>query len=146
MLEKDPSILDRARSVKVLIVKCATDASSMVRDSALTLIGKCIVLRPALEGDFLGHVLRLTDDPAAGVRKRSMKLLKDMYLRNTDRNAKIAIGDSLYNARKTLTPESRISLVKCLKISGYRRSGHFLNLWMHLLRTKLSSENKPASL
>lgn len=102
MLEKDPSILDRARSVKVLIVKCATDASSMVRDSALTLIGKCIVLRPALEGDFLGHVLRLTDDPAAGVRKRSMKLLKDMYLRNTDRNAKIAIGDSLLQRTKDL--------------------------------------------
>ena len=34
MLEKHPSILDRARSVKVLIVKCATDAASMVRDSA----------------------------------------------------------------------------------------------------------------
>ena len=102
MLEKDPSILDRARSVKVLIVKCATDASSMVRDSALTLIGKCIVLRPALEGDFLGHVLRLTDDPAAGVRKRSMKLLKDIYLRNTDRNTKTAIGDSLLQRTKDL--------------------------------------------
>ena len=102
MLEKDPSILDRARSVKVLIVKCATDASSMVRDSALTLIGKCIVLRPVLEGEFLGHVLRLSDDPAAGVRKRSMKLLKDIYLRNTDVNVKTAIGDSLLQRTKDL--------------------------------------------
>ncbi|KAL2039924.1 hypothetical protein N7G274_007327 [Stereocaulon virgatum] len=102
MLEKDPSILDRARSVKVLIVKCATDASSMVRDSALTLIGKCIVLRPALEGEFLGHVLRLSDDPAAGVRKRSMKLLKDIYLRNTDGNIKTAIGDSLLQRTRDL--------------------------------------------
>ena len=95
MLERDPSILDRARNVKILIIRCATDASSMVRDSALTLIGKCIVLKPALEGDFLGHVLRLTDDPATGVRKRSMKLLKDIYLRNKDRSVKTAIGDSL---------------------------------------------------
>ena len=59
-------------------------------------------MRPALEGDFLGHVLRLTDDPATGVRKRSMKLLKDIYLRNTDRNAKTAIGDSLLQHTKDL--------------------------------------------
>ena len=102
MLEKDPSILDRARNVKILIVKCATDASSMVRDSALTLIGKCIVLRSALEGEFLGHILRLTDDPATGVRKRSMKLLKDIYLRNPDRNVKTTIGDCLLQRARDL--------------------------------------------
>lgn len=95
MLEKDPSLLDRARSVKTLITNCATDASPMVRDSALTLIGKCIILRPALEQDFLRHVLKLSDDPATGVRKRSMKLLKDIYLRNTEKNVKAVIGDSL---------------------------------------------------
>ena len=102
MLEKDPSILDRARNVKILIVKCATDASSMVRDSALTLIGKCIVLKSALEGEFLGHILRLTDDPATGVRKRSMKLLKDIYLRNTDKNVKTTIGDCLLQRARDL--------------------------------------------
>ena len=95
MLEKDPSLLDRARSVKTLITSCATDASPMVRDSALTLIGKCIGLRPALEQDFLRHVLKLSDDPATGVRKRSMKLLKDIYLRNTEKNIKTIISDSL---------------------------------------------------
>ena len=95
MLEKDPSLLDRARSVKTLITSCATDASPMVRDSALTLIGKCIGLRPALEQDFLRHVLKLSDDPATGVRKRSMKLLKDIYLRNTEMNIKTIVSDSL---------------------------------------------------
>lgn len=102
MLERDPSILDRARGVKVLITNCSTDPSPMVRDSALTLIGKCIVLRPALEEEFLRHVLRLTDDPAAGVRKRSMKLLKDIYLRNSDKNVKTTIGDSLLQRAKDL--------------------------------------------
>ena len=95
MLEKDPSLLDRARSVKTLITNCATDASPMVRDSALTLIGKCIALRPALEQDFLRHVLKLSDDSATGVRKRSMKLLKDIYLRNAEKNIKTVISDSL---------------------------------------------------
>ena len=100
MLEKDPSLLDRARSVKTLITNCATDASPMVRDSALTLIGKCIALRPALEQDFLRHVLKLSDDPATGVRKRSMKLLKDIYLRNTEKNIRTIIGDSLLQRAK----------------------------------------------
>ena len=102
MLERDPSILDRAKSVKVLINNCATDNSSMVRDSALSLIGKCIVLKPALEAEFLKHVLRLSDDPAAGVRKRSMRMLKDIYLRNEDNSVKTAISDSLLQRVKDL--------------------------------------------
>ena len=102
MLEKDPSLLDRARSVRTLITNCATDASPMVRDSALTLIGKCITLRPALEQDFLRHVLKLSDDPATGVRKRSMKLLKDIYLRNNEKNIKTVISDSLLQRAKDL--------------------------------------------
>lgn len=107
MLEKDPSLLDRARNVKTLITNCATDASPMVRDSALTLIGKCITLRPALEQDFLRHVLKLSDDPATGVRKRSMKLLKDIYLRNTDKNVKTIIGDSLL--QRVRDPDTGVS-------------------------------------
>ena len=102
MLEKDPSLLDRARSVKTLITNCANDGSPMVRDSALTLIGKCVTLRPVLEHDFLRHVLKLSDDSATGVRKRSMKLLKDIYLRNTDKNIKTVIGDSLLQRIKDL--------------------------------------------
>ena len=95
MLERDPSLLDRARNVKVLIMKCAIDVSSMVRDSALMLIGKCIMLRPALEQEFCKTILVLTNDPTIGVRKRSMRLLKDMYLRNPRKDIKAVIGDSL---------------------------------------------------
>lgn len=102
MLEKDPSLLDRTRNVRTLITNCATDASSMVRDSALTLIGKCITLRPAFAHDFLRHVLRLSDDPATGVRKRSIKMLKDIYLRNTEKTVKAAIGDSLLQRARDL--------------------------------------------
>jgi cohesin loading factor subunit SCC2 len=102
MLEGDPSVLDRARNVKFLITNCATDASSMVRESALTLIGKCITLRPALEHEFLRQILKLTDDPAAGIRKRSIKLLKDIYLRNSDDSVKTVIVDSLLQRVKDL--------------------------------------------
>ena len=107
MLEKDPSLLDRARSVKTLITNCATDASPMVRDSALTLIGKCITLRPALEQEFLRHILKLSEDPATGVRKRSMKLLKDIYLRNSDKYVKTITCDSLLQRVKD--PDTGVS-------------------------------------
>ena len=102
ILEGDPSVLDRAKNVKILITNCATDASPMVRDSALTLIGKCISLKPALEQEFLRPILRMTDDPAAGVRKRSIKMLKEVYLRNADKNVKTAICDSLLQRAKDI--------------------------------------------
>ena len=102
MLKKDPSLFDRARNVKVLIMKCATDVSSMVRDSALMLIGECILLKPTLENEFCKTVLALTNDPAIGVRKRAMKQLKDIYLRNIRKDIKAAIADSLLQRTKDI--------------------------------------------
>lgn len=95
MLEQDPSLLDGPRNVKTLILRCASDASSKVRDSALTLIGKCISLKPALEQEFCIAVLGLANDPAILVKKRAMRLLQDMYLRNSQKEVKAAIADSL---------------------------------------------------
>lgn len=95
MLEKDPSLLDRARNVKGLLVKCAADASPMVRDSTLMLIGKCIQQKPALEPDFFRSVVSLASDPAINVRKRSMKLLKDIFARNKRPEMRIIIAECL---------------------------------------------------
>ncbi len=102
MLEKDPSLLVRAENVKVKIMSCTTDKSPMVRDSALMLIGKCILLQPALEQELCIAVLKLMNDDAIGVRKRSMRLLKDTYLRNSRKDIKSAISDSLLNRTKDL--------------------------------------------
>ena len=104
MLEKDPSLLDRSRDFKLLIGQCTTDGSSMVRDNALTLIAKCISLRPTLEADFTPNVLTLANDPAVGVRKRTIKLLKDMYLRNSNKDMKARIGDCLLQRAQDLDP------------------------------------------
>ena len=95
MLEKDPSLLERARNVKTLLIKCATDASPMVRDSALMLIGKCIQQKPALEQDFLKPILSLSDDTTATVKKRSIKLLKEIYTRNGSKEVKSIIMEYL---------------------------------------------------
>lgn len=94
MLEKDPNLLDRDASVMRVILRCATDASPMVRDSALSLIAKCIALKPKLEEDGCRSILTCSADPAVGVRKRCIGLLKDIYLKTSRTELKLGILDS----------------------------------------------------
>lgn len=94
MLEKDPNLLDRDASVMRLILRCTTDASPMVRDSALSLIAKCIGLRPQLEEQGCRSILACACDPTAGVRKRCIGLLKELYLKTSRQELKLAILDS----------------------------------------------------
>lgn len=94
MLEKNPSLLDRDPSVMRAILRCATDASPMVRDSALSLIAKCIALKPQLEEEGCRSILTRAADPTAGVRKRCIGLLKDIYLKTSRNELKLGILDS----------------------------------------------------
>ncbi|KFY07892.1 hypothetical protein V492_06729 [Pseudogymnoascus sp. VKM F-4246] len=102
VLETDPAILDRGETVIRLILNCLMDTSVQVRDSALGLITKCIGLRPALEKEALPAILRAVIDSNAGVRKRAIKLIKDVYLRNTDRDIRSLIADALLHRAKDL--------------------------------------------
>jgi cohesin loading factor subunit SCC2 len=95
MLEKDPTLLQSMPQVMRVIIKCASDKSILVRDSSLALIGKCIVLQPALERSVLESILTFTNDEAPGIRKRAMKLLKDIYLRNRDEKLRTDIAENL---------------------------------------------------
>ncbi|KAF8861748.1 hypothetical protein BDZ45DRAFT_799665 [Acephala macrosclerotiorum] len=95
VLDTDPTIIDTERNVKLLIMRCANDSSVQVRDSALGLIGKCIAVRPALEEEMIPSILQRVNDSGVGVRKRAMKLSKDIYLRNSNREVRSQIADSL---------------------------------------------------
>ena len=95
VLDTDPTIIDRESAVTRLILRCANDQSVQVRDSALGLIGKCISLRPALEEDMLPSILQRVNDSGIGVRKRAMRLSKDIYLRNCNGDVRSSIADSL---------------------------------------------------
>jgi cohesin loading factor subunit SCC2 len=95
VLDTDATILDTDRTVMLLINRCANDSSVSVRDAALGLIGKCIVLRPALEEEMIASILQRVNDSGVGVRKRAIKLSKDIYLRNMNREVRSQIADSL---------------------------------------------------
>ncbi|KAI9369515.1 sister chromatid cohesion C-terminus-domain-containing protein [Aspergillus egyptiacus] len=109
MLEKDPNLLDRDASVMRVILRCATDASPMVRDSALSLIAKCIALKPNLEDDGCRSILACAGDPTAGVRKRCIGLLKDIYLNTSRAELKMAILDSFL--QRTVDHEEGVAVL-----------------------------------
>lgn len=83
----------------------------MVRDSALSLIAKCIALKPKLEEDGCRSILTCAADPTAGVRKRCIGLLKDIYLKTSRTELKLAIVDSFLQ-RTTDTEESVATLAR----------------------------------
>lgn len=111
MLEKDPSLLDRDASVMRVILRCATDASPMVRDSALSLIAKCIALKPKLEEEGCRSILACAGDPTAGVRKRCVSLLRDVYLKTSRNELKLAILDSFL--QRTGDLEEGVATLAC---------------------------------
>lgn len=111
LLEKDPSILDRNTHVLNHIFRCANDPSPLVRDSALKLIADCTRLRPVLDKTVYERVVARTRDAAVGVRKRAMKQLKDIYLRNQTVKLRSAIADAII-ARMEDSEESVTELAR----------------------------------
>ncbi|OAP63018.1 hypothetical protein AYL99_02245 [Fonsecaea erecta] len=81
MLEIDSSLLDWGTTLAHAVIKCASDDSAMVRDSALTLISRFIMPRPALQGQAFRVLLNCMLDSNVGVQKRAMAQLKDVYLK-----------------------------------------------------------------
>lgn len=95
LLEKDPGLLERNQFVLGHILRCAGDTSPLVRDSALGLIDKCMSLQPNLSEKFYKTVILRTNDGAVGVRKRAMKMLREIYLRNNSNPIRSAIANAI---------------------------------------------------
>ncbi|KAF5559906.1 cohesin loading factor subunit SCC2 [Fusarium phyllophilum] len=95
VLETDPSILDADNTVIDLILECAGDSSIQVRDSALGLLGNCMTMRPRLETSLTPMIVNRFHDNGLGVRKRAMKLTRDIYLRNPSKALRSMIASGL---------------------------------------------------
>ncbi|ETS83270.1 hypothetical protein PFICI_05146 [Pestalotiopsis fici W106-1] len=95
VLETDPSILDGDSTVIDMILQCSHDPSPQVRDSALSLVGKCISMRPSLEERMTPTVIERFMDSGVGVRKRAMKLARDIYLGNQSKQVRSDISNGL---------------------------------------------------
>ncbi|KAF2228095.1 sister chromatid cohesion C-terminus-domain-containing protein [Elsinoe ampelina] len=104
VLQKDPSILDRGGFVLQNIVRCMTDSSTQVRDAALGLLATCLQLRPKLDVNAFEHILRRASDSASVVKKRAIKLSKDIYLRNDSIPLRSKVADALIHCVSDIEP------------------------------------------
>ncbi|KAG9230669.1 hypothetical protein BJ875DRAFT_498949 [Amylocarpus encephaloides] len=95
VLETDRTILDQYPAVMQHVQKCSSDPSVLVRDSALTLLGKFIQWRPAMQEQFAPSILELFEDESGVVCKRAMKLSKDIYLNDTGRGVRSVIAQAV---------------------------------------------------
>lgn len=94
LINKDATILDRSYVISA-IKQRAIDASPLVRDSAVDLLGKCITIKPELEAVVARDIVVRSGDTGVAVRKRSMKILKDIYLQTTREQLKVLIAEAL---------------------------------------------------
>ena len=111
LLEKDASILDQNSYVLQHIFRCASDSSPLVRDSALSLIDKCLALQPGLHTTAYKALIGRTHDAAVGVRKRAMRMLKDIYLKTQSSAIRSAIANAII-ARIHDSEESIIEIAR----------------------------------
>ena len=96
LIETDPTILDgKAEIYHTILEEGLGDPSPQVRESALGLIGTCLALRPHYEDVTRPAVLERLTDTSIGVRKRSMKLARDLYLRSKDQEVRTEICRTL---------------------------------------------------
>lgn len=135
LLEMDPAILDRGNFVLVNIIKCLTDSSTQVRDSALGLISKCLSLRPRLDSEVCDRIIQRSHDANIHVRKRAMKMLKDIYLRSSVLTLRSRVADALVT-RIVDTDESVAELARQT----------FEDMWMTPLHGSVGSESEKARL
>ncbi|KAI1381775.1 ARM repeat-containing protein [Hypoxylon crocopeplum] len=106
VLDTDPTILDGDSVFIQLILQCSNDPSPQVRDSALGLIGKCMAMRPRLEEKMTPTVIQRFIDSGIGVRKRAMKLAKDIYLGNESKAVRSTIANGLLH--RTQDPDEGV--------------------------------------
>jgi cohesin loading factor subunit SCC2 len=129
LLEKDPAILERSGNVLSYIVNSTSDSSPMVRDAALGLIGKCMSLRPSLESEGCKTLISRTLDTATTVRKRALRLLRELYPRTKNREVKIAVADAILR-RVTDIEESVHELARQM----------IEEMWLHPYHLSISGE------
>ncbi len=130
LLEKDATLLERNAYILNHILRCAGDSSPLVRDSALGLIEKCVSLRPALGSTVCKTIILRTNDGAISVRKRAMKMLKDLYIHNNSTAIRSAISNAII-ARIEDTEESVVEIARTT----------IEEIWFHpLYKMKLEGE------
>lgn len=94
LLSYDPTIMRLpyvANSLKLRLV----DASASVRDAAVEIVGKYVLQQPLNTTQYFDSLFDRCSDMSLSVRKRVLKLLKDLYATDVDKSVKLEIIEKL---------------------------------------------------
>ncbi|GBB94464.1 hypothetical protein RclHR1_02360022 [Rhizophagus clarus] len=87
----DPNILSQV-NVRQTIAQRLSDNSPAVRDAAIDLVGRYLSQKPDITEQYYKVISERILDTGLNVRKRVIKLLRDIYLKSTDQKMMIDIG------------------------------------------------------
>ncbi|CAG8706627.1 1122_t:CDS:10, partial [Cetraspora pellucida] len=87
----DPGILSQV-NVRQTIAQRFSDNSPAVRDAAIELVGRYLAQKPEITEQYYKVISDRVLDTGLNVRKRVIKLLRDIYLKSSDQEMKIDIG------------------------------------------------------
>ncbi|ODQ80095.1 hypothetical protein BABINDRAFT_61140 [Babjeviella inositovora NRRL Y-12698] len=94
LMSKEPSLLSLPQ-ITNSVSKRFNDSSALVRDSVIELLSHFIVSKPEVIEDFYMYICDRMDDTSVAVRKRVVKLSKEMYVATTNRPVKVLIAQRL---------------------------------------------------
>ncbi|ORX35130.1 hypothetical protein BD324DRAFT_633983 [Kockovaella imperatae] len=127
----DPTLLSHS-TVRRAIESRLEDPASSVRDAAVELIGKYVVRNPSVAAQYYPPLVGRVYDTGLGVRKRVIKLLKDMFA-NRDRGMQvdictkmIGLVEDMDESVKDLTVKTLSELLYPEGISNYREPATLL--------------------
>ncbi|PKC70049.1 ARM repeat-containing protein [Rhizophagus irregularis] len=87
----DPNILSQV-NVRQTIAQRLSDNSPAVRDAAIDLVGRYLSQKPDITEQYYKVISERILDTGLNVRKRVIKLLRDIYLKSADQKMMIDIG------------------------------------------------------
>lgn len=120
----DPDILSLS-NVRNQVALRVSDPSPAVREAAIDLVAKHIASDPILGKEYYEVMRARINDTGLGVRKRVIKLLKDIYSRSEDRSMQSEIAGSILSR---ITDEEHSVRVRTLVFLSDKRNSR-LKLW-----------------
>ncbi|CUM63222.1 uncharacterized protein PRCAT00000793001 [Priceomyces carsonii] len=94
LIDKDPTLLVSPR-IRESISRRLLDSSPLVRDAVIDLISKYINSKPEVIEQFHVPICERLNDDSVQVRKRVMKLSRDMYIHTEKRSVKAIIANKI---------------------------------------------------
>ncbi|KAK9466371.1 sister chromatid cohesion C-terminus-domain-containing protein [Lipomyces arxii] len=103
LLAKDPSIMSNTNVMAALSSRLR-DQSAQVRDAAVDVVGKYVLFKPEVTKSYYMLICDRAGDTGTGVRRRVLKLLKDVFLATSDIEIKLEIADRLLRRLEDVDP------------------------------------------